>query len=94
MITQDEVRHIAKLTKLKLTEDEIKKFTNQLSGVLDFFGQLQEVNTENIEETSQVTGLTNITRSDKITVDGNEDALLNCSPHKIENHSIKIPKVI
>ncbi len=94
MITQDEVRHIAKLTKLKLTEEEVVKFTKQLGSVLDFFGQLQEVNTDDVEETSQVTGLQNITRPDVITVDGNEEALLNCTPHKIENHSIKIPKVI
>ena len=94
MITQDEVRHIAKLTKLKLTEKEIEKFTNQLDSILDFFGQLQEINTENIEETSQVTGLQNITRTDEIIVDGNEKALLDCTPHKIEGSSIKIPKVI
>lgn len=94
MITQDEIRHIAKLTKLKLTEKEIEKFTGQLSSVLDFFGQLQEVDTDNVEETSQVTGLQNVTRPDVITVDGNEDALLNCTPHRIENHSIKIPRVI
>lgn len=94
MLTQDEVKHIAKLAKLKLNEDDLKKFTGQLGSILDFFGQLQEVDTENVEETSQVTGLSNVTRPDKITVDGNEDALLNCSPHKIENHSIKIPKVL
>ncbi len=94
MITQDEIRHIAKLAKLNLSNEEVEKFTNQLGSVLDFFTQLNEVDTDGIEETSQVTGLVNITRKDEITVDGNEDGLLGCAPHKIENHSIKIPKVI
>ncbi len=94
MLTQDEVKHIAKLAKLKLNEAELKKFTGQLSSILDFFGQLQEVDTDNIEETSQVTGLSNVTRPDEIIVDGQEDALLDCAPHPIENHSIKIPKIM
>ncbi len=94
MITQDEVRHIAGLVKLKLSGEEVTKFTDQLGTILDFFAQLQEANTDGVEETSQVTGLSNITRSDEITVDGQELALLACSPHKIENRSIKIPKVL
>ncbi len=94
MITQDEVRHIAKLAKLKLDDQEVTKFTDQLGSILDFFGQLQEVDTENVEETSQVTGLRNVTRTDEIEVDGNEEALLRCTPNKVEKHSIKIPRVI
>lgn len=94
MITQDEVRHIAKLTKLNLSENEVEKFTGQLGSILDFFGQLQEVDTDKVEETSQVTGLANVTRTDEIVVDGNENALLECTPHKVENHCVKIPRVI
>ena len=94
MITKDEVQHIAKLAKLKLSEEDLEKFTGQLGKILDFFGELQEVNTEGIEETSQVTGLQNITRPDEINIGGNEDALLKCTPHKIENHSVKIPKIM
>ncbi len=94
MLTKDEVLHIAKLTKLKLSDAEAEKFTGQLGGILDFFEQLQEVDTENIEETSQVTGLHNVTRSDEVIVDNNEDALLNCTSHKVEQHSVKIPKIM
>ena len=94
MITTDEVKHIAKLAKLKLTDAEINKYTEQLGAILDFFGQLQEVNTDGVEETSQVTGLENVTRKDEIKICENTNDLLNCSPHKIENHSIKIPKIM
>lgn len=94
MITKDEVKHIAKLAKLKISEAELEKYTGQLSPILDFFGQLQEIDTENVEETSQVTGLKNIYRKDEIEVTENTDNLLECSPHPIENHSIKIPKIM
>jgi aspartyl-tRNA(Asn)/glutamyl-tRNA(Gln) amidotransferase subunit C len=94
MLTTDEVRHIAKLAKLKLSEEEIKKFTTQLSDILGFFEQLQEVDTENVEETSQVTGLENISRIDEIEICEYTDDLLQCTPHKIENHCVKIPKIM
>ncbi|MCK5460430.1 Asp-tRNA(Asn)/Glu-tRNA(Gln) amidotransferase subunit GatC [Candidatus Gracilibacteria bacterium] len=94
MITEEEVLHIAKLAKLKLTPEELKTFPNQLSQILDFFGQLQEVDTEGVEETSQVTGLENINRKDEICVTENTEDLLECSPHPIENRSIKIPKIL
>jgi aspartyl-tRNA(Asn)/glutamyl-tRNA(Gln) amidotransferase subunit C len=58
------VRHIAKLANLDLTTDEEKKFEEQLSQILDYVDKLQEVNTDHVEETSQITGLENITRDD------------------------------
>jgi aspartyl-tRNA(Asn)/glutamyl-tRNA(Gln) amidotransferase subunit C len=94
MITTDEVRHIAKLAKLKLTDTEVEKFTGQLGSILDFFGQLQEVDTGQVEETSQVTGLQSVTRVDEIEITEDTNALLECSPHPIENHQIKIPKIM
>jgi aspartyl-tRNA(Asn)/glutamyl-tRNA(Gln) amidotransferase subunit C len=94
MISEKEVRHIAKLAKLELTESEVKKFSGELSDILDFFKVLQKVKTDKVEETAQVTGLLNVSRSDEIVVDGNETALLECTPHKIKNHSVQIPKIM
>jgi len=62
---QDEVRHIAKLAQLKLTEAEVKKFQRQLSEILTYVEQLKKVKTKNVEPTGQVTGLENIFRQDK-----------------------------
>ncbi len=94
MITTDEVRHIAKLAKIKLTDAEVEKFTGQLGNILDFFAQLQEVNTDDVAETAQVTGLENVTRPDEIEITENLDAYLEESPHEIEDHSVKIPKIM
>lgn len=94
MFTKDDVLKIAKLSKIRLTDAELEKFTTQLGSILDFFAQLQEVNTDNVEETSQVTGLTNVIEDDTIILCNHTNELLECSPHPIEQHSIKIPKIL
>ena len=94
MITTDEVRHIAKLAKIKLLEGEVEKFTGQLGSILDFFEQLQEVDTDDILETSQVTGLQNVFRNDEIEICEDIDAYLDQAPHEVEDHMVKIPKIM
>lgn len=64
-ITQEEVRHVAKLAKLTLTDQEVGKFQQQLSDVLEYVEVLSRVDTDGIEPTSQVTGIQNGVREDK-----------------------------
>jgi aspartyl-tRNA(Asn)/glutamyl-tRNA(Gln) amidotransferase subunit C len=64
-ISLKEVEHIAKLARLGLSEKEKEKYAKELGGILDYIGKLNEVDTQNIEPTSQVTGLENILRQDK-----------------------------
>lgn len=59
------VGHIAKLANLEIKEEELKKFQKQLSSILQYVSKLKEVDTKNIETTSQVTGLENVTREDE-----------------------------
>lgn len=59
-----DVKHVAKLANLALSDSQIKKFEKQLSSVLDHINKLQQVNTEKVEETSQITGLENVVRED------------------------------
>jgi len=63
-LTEEEVRHIAKLASLHLEEGEIKKFQKQLSSILGYVGSLKKLNTKTINPTSQVTGLENVFRQD------------------------------
>ncbi|WKZ25871.1 MAG: Asp-tRNA(Asn)/Glu-tRNA(Gln) amidotransferase subunit GatC [bacterium] len=65
-LTKGQVLHTAQLSNLVLTDNEIAKFTPQLTKVIEFIGQLKEVNTDNVEPTTQTTGLSNITRKDEI----------------------------
>lgn len=78
-----DVKHVTKLANLKLSTEEEKKFESQLSSILDYVNKLQEVNTENIEETSQVTGLENVTRDDEAFPSiSQEEALSNTKSQK------------
>lgn len=66
MLSKKQVKHIAKLANFSLTEEEIKKFQKQLGDILDYIEILNELDTDNIEPTSQVTGLKNIFKKDEI----------------------------
>jgi len=59
------VGHVAKLANLLLKKEEVEKFGPQLCSVLDYVKKLNEVDTKNIEPTSQITGLENVTREDE-----------------------------
>lgn len=72
-----DVKHTAKLANLKLTPQEEKKFEEQLSSILDYVNKLQEVDTENVEETSQVTGLENVTREDRASPSLSQEEVLS-----------------
>lgn len=61
------VSHVAKLANLPLSEEEKKKFAKQLEETLSYIESLNEVDTENVEPTSQVTGLENVLREDEPT---------------------------
>mgnify|MGYP001610398948 CR=1 FL=1 len=60
-----DVPHVAKLSNLKLNEGQIKTFEKQLQSILDYIDKLKEADTTKVEETSQVTGLENVTRNDE-----------------------------
>lgn len=65
-LTTEEVRHVADLAKLKLTDEEIEKYRIQLSSILEMVGKLKAVNTKGVEPTSQVTQLENVFREDEV----------------------------
>jgi aspartyl-tRNA(Asn)/glutamyl-tRNA(Gln) amidotransferase subunit C len=92
-LTSDEVKHIAKLARLKLSEDEINKFGDQLSGILTNAKTLDEVDTSNVEPIAQITGLRNVTFEDKEEPCALADKLLEQSPQQIQDHMIKVKSV-
>jgi len=84
---------IAKLCRIKIHDDEIEELSLQLSNILDWVEQLNEVNTDNIEPVSSVSMAKLPFRSDNENVnDNSEDVLLN-APEKLENYFV-VPKVI
>ena len=77
-LSTDEVRHVAELAKLRLTEAEITEYAGQLSAILDYAERLQEVDTSSVPPTPYILPLVNVMRED---VPGpclsNDEALAN-----------------
>jgi len=92
MIKKDDVLLVAKLARLQLTDIQIDKFSRQLNGVFDLFEKIDRVKLEGVAETSQVTGLGNVLRDDKVVPDKSQDILRNV-PYRKEN-LIVVPKII
>lgn len=63
-LSRDQVKHIAKLSRLNLTDAEIDKYGAQLSHVLEYISQLNEIDTSSVEPTVNTTGLINVVRDD------------------------------
>ena len=76
-----DVKHIAKLARLGLTNEEEKKFEKELSAILDFVAKLNEIDTKHIEPTAQVTGT--------INVFGNDETNLICEDKQIKDNILK-----
>jgi aspartyl-tRNA(Asn)/glutamyl-tRNA(Gln) amidotransferase subunit C len=94
-LTKKEIEHIAKLARLDLSDDELKTYGGQLSAILSFVDELKEVDTDNIEPTAQVTGMTNILRNDEINNWPNNEVAeaLNQAPG-LENKQVKVKRII
>lgn len=91
-LSKDEVRHIAKLARLSLSEADVEKFTTELTSILEYVGKLQEVDTKGVEATAQMTGLSNVFRDDAVCPsEVNADALLATSPLPLRDHQIETP---
>lgn len=84
MISKDEVMHIAKLSRLAITEEETERYQKQLSAILDYVGQLSAVNIEGIPPVSQITGREHVVRLDEVHASDGEtrDALLHAMPRR------------
>ena len=91
-LSSDDVRHIAKLCRLHLSDAEVEKFSKELTNILTFVEKLKEVDTKKVEPTPQATGLRSVFREDEIAADGPApDALLSTSPLPIIDHQIQTP---
>lgn len=66
-LTKDEVLHLAKLCRIDLAPEEVERFAQQLSSILDYVGKLQKVDVDvATEAVANITGLENVMREDEV----------------------------
>ncbi|MBU1017615.1 Asp-tRNA(Asn)/Glu-tRNA(Gln) amidotransferase subunit GatC [Patescibacteria group bacterium] len=92
-LTADEVKHIAKLARLGITDEEVEKFSSQLSDILSHAKMLEEVDTENVEPIAQITGLKNVLFKDDKKDCEFTDELLKQSPQDVQDNMLKVKNV-
>ena len=93
-LTREEVLKLAKLARLALTDEEIDEFARELTEILQYVEQLQNVDISGLQSTNQVTGLTNVMRKDEVRDYGyTPDDLLKNVP-AVEKHQIKVKRVL
>ena len=90
MLSTEEVQKIAQLSRIELRDGEVEKFQNELSTIIDYFGELQQVDTEGVEIVSSVTGLENVDRNDEaVAIDYQEDIMANSPERKDKYYKVK-----
>lgn len=94
MLNTEQVQHIAKLARLGLGKEEGEKFAKQLSDILAYIDMLNEVKVDGVEPTSQVTGLENVKREDKVERFTVKEELLACTELPVERDQVKVKPVI
>ena len=81
-LTPEEVRHIARLARVGLSDEEVSRLQGQLSQILDYFARLQEVDTENVPPTAHTLAMENVMRDDEPQASYDKEDVLANAPQR------------
>jgi aspartyl-tRNA(Asn)/glutamyl-tRNA(Gln) amidotransferase subunit C len=80
MLSRDQVLHVARLARLELTDDEVERYSGELSKVLDYIEKIEELDLEDVEPTSHVVDVENALRPDEPRPSWPREAVLEAAP--------------
>ena len=92
-ITEDQVKKVAELARLKLDSNQVKHHAEQIAKILDYVNQLERIDTTGVDCTTRAIEVINVLRSDANNKFEDRDELLNLAPAR-ENDFFKVPKII
>ncbi|MEX2549266.1 MAG: Asp-tRNA(Asn)/Glu-tRNA(Gln) amidotransferase subunit GatC [Nitriliruptoraceae bacterium] len=92
-LSEDEVRHVARLARLALTDDEIAALVPQLSAILGYAEQVGEVATEDVAPTTHPFALADVTRADERRPSLPREAILAGAP-QVEQDRFAVPRIV
>jgi len=92
-ISEKEVAHVAHLARLRLSDEELRRFTSQLSAVLDHAKDVEALQLEGVEPMAHPLPLENVTRKDEIHEMVERDSILAQAP-AVEDGRFKVPKIL
>jgi aspartyl-tRNA(Asn)/glutamyl-tRNA(Gln) amidotransferase subunit C len=80
VIDREQVLHVAKLARLRLSDEEIERMSTELSGILDHIEKIEELNLDDVEPTSHVVALENVLRPDNPRPSWPRETVLDAAP--------------
>lgn len=92
MISTDDVKHVAKLARLELTEDEINKYSKQLGDILKYVEKMNEVDTTGVEPMPHAIPVYNVMREDVVKYEETKEELMANAPFE-EDGFFRVPKI-
>jgi aspartyl-tRNA(Asn)/glutamyl-tRNA(Gln) amidotransferase subunit C len=93
-LTREDVLKLARLSRLQLNDDEVAKYQKEIEAILGYVELLQKVDLDNVEPTSQVSGLKNVMRPDVVKDYGyTPNELLKNAPAAKDGH-IKVKRML
>lgn len=93
-LTREDILKLARLARLGLTDEEVEEFSKELTAILQYVEQLSNVDVTGLAPTSQVTGLTNVTRADEVKHYGYDPLDLLKNVPAVEKNQIKVKRMI
>lgn len=84
-LDKDQIKHIASLARLGLSDDDIEMFSTQLSEVLDNFDILKQIDTTNVQPAAQIISIQNVFRDDKERKSFSQNEILDNAPMREDN---------
>jgi aspartyl-tRNA(Asn)/glutamyl-tRNA(Gln) amidotransferase subunit C len=92
-IDELQVRKVAKLSRLELSDQEVQEFTGQLESILAYVDKLNELNTDGVEPLAHCLPISNCLREDRMTDSIGADAALANAPQR-DGEFFKVPKIL
>ncbi|MBH0162870.1 Asp-tRNA(Asn)/Glu-tRNA(Gln) amidotransferase subunit GatC [Fictibacillus sp. 26RED30] len=92
-ISKDQVKHVAHLARLAVTEEEAELLTEQLDKIIGFAEELNELDTDNVEPTTHVQELKNILRKDEVRNSVSVDEAMKNAPSERDGQ-FKVPNIL
>ena len=90
MIDREQVLHVARLARLKLTDEEVERMAGELSGILEHVEHIAELDLDGVEPTSHVIALENVLRPDEPRPSWDRDEVLERAPDPASG-SFRVP---
>ncbi len=93
-LSKSDVKRLADLARLRLTDDELEQFSGEFSNILEYVEQLKDADTDGLKPTYQVNGLSSVKRADELADYGTTKVSLLKNVPKVRDDQIEVKRVL